>query len=142
MKEGKEREKILKEIQKQVTSEEILDEILKVLSEKQAKDSSCYKIDKISTLADYMLIASASSSTHMKVLADEVHRAGRQAGYQQLNSGEPVDEDWSVLDFGTVIVHLFSRDSREHYQLDEIWSKGKTIDLTQWFEEEDRTDPS
>lgn len=142
MKESKEREALLKEIQAKISSEDILDSFLTVLSDKQAKDSSCYKIDGISTLADYMVITSTTSSTQLKVIADEIQKTGRNSHFMQLNAGEPVDEDWSVLDFGTVIVHLFSREARERYKLDELWSGGEIINLDKWFDKPNDPDPA
>ena len=114
---------------------------LTVLSDKQAKETACYKIEAISTLADYMVIVSTTSSTQLKVIADEIQKVGKSSHYMQLNVGEPVDEDWSVLDFGTVIVHLFSREARERYRLDELWSKGEVINLDRWFEKQEDADP-
>ncbi|MBT3785900.1 ribosome silencing factor [bacterium] len=134
--EGAERTEALKQIREQVSSEEILEEILKGLEEKQIKEPCCIRIDEVSSIADYMLFTTITSSTHMKVVASEIQKLCKKAGFQQLNAGEKADADWTLLDFGSVILHLLSKTARDHYKLEKMWAQGETISLNHRFPEE------
>ena len=107
-------------------------EILKIaanaLNDKKALDLNAIKVDDLTVLTEYFLMASATSSTHVRSLAEEVefklsesrlephHIEGRTTG-------------WILLDYGSVIVHVFNKESREFYNLDKMWNDGQAVDL-------------
>lgn len=107
-------------------------EMLKIaanaLNSKKAREISAVKISELTVLTDYFLICTATSSTHVRALADEVEEKFKEAGVLPHHI-EGKTTGWIVLDYGSVIVHVFSRDQREFFALDKMWSDGEQIDL-------------
>ncbi len=102
----------------------------KAISSKKGLDIKLIEIKDISSLADYMVIATGTSSTHVKAIADEVE-------YQLDNNGISVSHiegyrsnSWILLDYVDVIVHIFSDEAREFYNLERLWQDGKEIDIS------------
>ena len=105
----------------------------KALFDKKALDVSCVKVSELTSLSEYFLMASATSSTHVHALADEVDFVLSKAGLEP-KSKEGRATDWVLLDYGDLIVHVFSANARAFYGLDKMWSDGTPVDLTAWEE--------
>ncbi len=107
-------------------------EILKIaanaLNAKKAKELNAVKISQLTVLTEYFLICTATSSTHVRSLADEAEEKLAEAGVQPHHI-EGRATGWIVLDYGSVIIHIFSRDQREFYALDKMWSDGEPVRL-------------
>lgn len=113
-------------------------EILKIaanaLNKKKARELSAVRVDELTVLTEYFLFATATSSTHVRALADEVEDTLSAAGIQPHHI-EGKSTGWIVLDYGSVIVHIFSRDQREFYGLDSMWNDGEAVELDDILEE-------
>lgn len=113
-------------------------DILKVaanaLNSKKAKQLKALKIENLTTLADYFLIATATSSTHVRALADEVEEKLEEQSIV-VHHIEGRSTGWIVLDYTSVIVHVFTPNEREFYNLDSMWSDAEEIDLTTILDE-------
>jgi len=107
---------------------EILTVAANALNEKKAREISAVKIDKLTVLTEYFLMCTATSSTHVRALCDEVEDKLEQAGLKPHHI-EGKTTGWIVLDYASVIIHIFSRDQREFYGLDKMWSDGEIVDL-------------
>lgn len=109
-------------------------EILKIaanaLNEKKARQLNAVKVSDLTVLADYFLMCTATSSIHVRALADEVEEKLSENGVQPHHI-EGKATGWIVLDYGTVIIHIFDRSQREFYDLDKMWSDGEQIDLSE-----------
>lgn len=109
-------------------------EILKIaanaLNEKKARQLNAVKVSDLTVLADYFLMCTATSSTHVRALADEIEEKLSENGVQPHHI-EGKATGWIVLDYGTVIIHIFDRSQREFYDLDKMWSDGEQIDLSE-----------
>ena len=91
--------------------------------DKQAEDVIILDLRKLTTLADYFVIGTGSVDVHVKAIVDNVDRSLRTAknplkplhleGYTHLN--------WVLLDYGDVVVHVFKEESRQYYQLEQLW---------------------
>ena len=108
---------------------QILETAVKALDKKKAKELSAIKVADLTVLTEYFVIATATSSTHVRALADEVEDALADAGLEPHHI-EGRTTGWIVIDYASVIVHIFSRDQREFYGLDKMWSDGEPIDLS------------
>ncbi len=75
-----------------------------------------------STLADYMVIASGTSSRHVLALVHNLAEDLKKKGIKSMSDGESGDGTWVVLDLGDIIVHIFNPEARNHYALEEIWA--------------------
>ena len=107
-------------------------DILKIaanaLNSKKARELNAIKVADLTVLAEYFLMCTATSSTHVRALADEVEEKLSEAGVQPHHI-EGKTTGWIVLDYGSVIIHVFSRDQREFYALDKMWSDGEQVEL-------------
>ena len=102
----------------------------KAISGKKGLDIQVIEISDISVLADYMVIATGTSSTHVKALADEVEYRLDEAGISVSHIEGYRSNSWILLDYVEVIVNVFSDEAREFYDLDRLWQDGKPVDLT------------
>lgn len=102
----------------------------KAISGKIGLDIQVIEISDVSVLADYMVIATGNSSTHVKALADEVEYQLDNAGISVSHIEGYRSNSWILLDYIDVIVNVFSEEAREFYDLDRLWQDGKSIDLT------------
>ncbi|MBR3968927.1 MAG: ribosome silencing factor [Clostridia bacterium] len=109
-------------------SENILKVAANALNNKKAKQLKALKIDNLTTLADYFLIATATSSTHVRALADEVEDKLAEISIEPHHI-EGKSTGWIVLDYTSVIVHVFTPNEREFYNLDSMWSDAEEISL-------------
>ena len=109
-------------------SQNILKIAANALNSKKARQLKALKIDDLTTLADYFLIATATSSTHVRALADEVDEKLKDA-YVEPHHIEGKSTGWIVLDYSSVIVHVFTPAEREFYNLDSVWSDAEEISL-------------
>lgn len=98
------------------------------LNEKKARELNAVKVDDFTVLCEYFLICTATSSTHVRALADEVEEKLEQAGVRPHHI-EGKATGWIALDYGSIIVHIFGRNEREFYSLDKMWSDATNIDL-------------
>ena len=102
----------------------------KAISSKKGLDIQVIEIGDISVLADYMVIATGTSSTHVKALADEVEYKLDEAGISVSHIEGYRSNSWILLDYVDVIVNVFSDEASEFYDLDRLWQDGKPVDLT------------
>ena len=102
----------------------------KALDSKKGLDIQVIEIGDVSVLADYMVIATGTSSTHVKALADEVEYQLDKEGISVSHVEGYRSNTWILLDYIDVIVHAFSDEARDFYDLERLWQDGKNIDLT------------
>ena len=113
-----------------LSPKEIAYEVTKALDSKKGMDIRLLRIAKVSSLADYFLICTGTSNTHVKTLCDSVeavvtdelqepllHREGHRGG------------TWVLLDFGCLVIHVFTNETREFYDLERLWNDAKQIPL-------------
>lgn len=111
-----------------LSSKEVVSLAVKALDDKLARDIQILKTDKVTTLADYFVLCTAGSTTHAKTLADAVDKELSEAGEPPLRREGYRSGGWTLLDFGCVIVHVFSEEMRSFYSLDRLWSDAEKID--------------
>ena len=102
----------------------------KALSGKKGINIQVLEIGDVSILADYMVIATGTSSTHVKALADEVEYKLDEAGVSVSHIEGYRSNSWILLDYIDVIVHVFSDEARDFYDLERLWQDSKNVDLT------------
>ena len=114
-----------------LTPQQVAYEVTKALDEKKGIDIKLLKIDRVSSLADYFLICTGTSNTHVKTLCD-------YAEFTLENLGEPLlgreghrGNSWELLDYGTIVVHVFTDEARKFYDLERLWADAENIDLSE-----------
>ena len=113
-----------------LTAKEVALQVTKALDEKKGKNIKLIRISDVSSLADYFLICTATSNTHVKTLCDFAEFTMEQLGEPMLGREGHRGNTWELLDYGSVVVHVFTEDAREFYNLERIWADGENVDLT------------
>ena len=101
-----------------------------ILDAKKADHLNVVQITNISSLGDYFVIASGTSNTHVHALADEVEEKLKELGMAPSRVEGYRSNSWIILDYDAVVMHLFTPEAREFYDLDRLWADGEKIDLT------------
>lgn len=109
--------------------EEDLRYLGKVLYEKKAINILGIDVRGISTLTDYFLVAEGNVDRHVQALSHAIMDAMDERGIAPLHVEGKQEGDWVVMDYGTLIVHLFVPELRNHYRLEEVWKAGALVDL-------------
>lgn len=99
--------------------------IMAILEEKKAADILALDISEISTLADYFILASAENVRQLDALEDAVEE-GIRLGLNKEGEG---DSGWILMDYKDIVVHLFTKEQREFYDLEKIWSDAKKLEI-------------
>ena len=105
-------------------------ETAKALDEKKGVGIKLLKIDKVSSLADYFLICTGTSNTHVKTLCDYAEYAMEQMDEPLLGREGHRGNSWELLDYGAVVIHVFTEEAREFYNLERLWADAEQVDLT------------
>lgn len=99
------------------------------IDDKLGTDIKVLEISKISPLADYFVIASASNSSQIKAIADNVEeQLHLKCNLQKKHTEGAQSKSWILLDFNFIVVHLFIEQEREFYDLERIWADANVID--------------
>ena len=120
---------------KEVSSDKVASIIARILDDKQGKDIKILNISNISVLADYFVICSSDSSTHVKALTGSVRDKIKEF-FERIPIGEENDAKnrWNLLDYGDVIVHILHREERETYALERFWNHAFCMEEKEWKE--------
>lgn len=101
--------------------------IVESLEDKKGEDILLIDIKEIASFTDFFVICTGTSDRMLDALAKSVQDAMREKHQRKGRiEGQPHD-GWLVVDFGSVVVHLFSRDQRNYYRLEELWQEGKVL---------------
>jgi len=92
----------------------------------KAEDSVVIDLTGKSSIGDYMVVTSGRSQRHVSAVADHLIKDMEKAGSPRVRVEGMRQGDWVLIDGGDVIVHLFRPDVREHYNLEKMWSAGRT----------------
>ena len=112
-----------------MTAKQVAAAAAKALDSKMGVDIRLIEITDVSTLADYFLICTASSSTHVKTLCDAVEEAMDGIGEPMVSREGHRSGTWVLLDFGCVVVHVFTQETRAFYNLERLWQDGRQVNL-------------
>ncbi len=102
----------------------------KALSDKKGLDIRVIRINDISVLADYMVIATGTSSTQVKAMSDNVEYELDKAGISVSHIEGYRSNSWILMDYIDVIVHVFMEEARNFYDLERLWKDGEIIDVS------------
>ena len=97
------------------------------LDEKLGEDIEILKIDEISVIADYLIIADGKNQNQLNAMTDFVEEKLAEAGYHSKRIEGNKNSSWILMDYGDVIVHVFSKDDRLFYDLERIWRDGEKV---------------
>lgn len=113
-----------------LTPAEIAGIAARALDDKKARDVKILKTAEQTVIADYFVICNGTSSTHIKALVDEVDRKLSEAGEPPIRREGLRSDIWVLMDFGSVIVHVFTDEARKFYNLERLWSDSEEVTLS------------
>ena len=107
----------LKEIQ------QIKNQIEKMLSDNKAVDITCINLKDKSSIADFMIVASGNSSTHIQALSEIILDNVKKMGLDYCHLEGKNSSDWKLIDAQDIIIHIFHPEKRKFYNLERMWSE-------------------
>ena len=106
---------------------ELAHRIVDLASDKKASDIVLLRTDEVTTMADYFVIASGRSDRQVQALSAAIIDELRDEGIKPLGVEGRASARWVLLDYGSVIVHLFAPEEREYYGLERLWSNATEV---------------
>ena len=119
-----------------LTAKEVAYEVTKALDDKKGMDIQLLKIGDISSLADYFVICGGNSTTQVKGLCDEVEYKLGLNGVTPAHVEGHDSASWVLMDYHNVIVHVFTPDAREFYNLEKHWAEAEQVDISHLLTED------
>lgn len=104
--------------------------VVRILDSKKAKDLCMLHVEEQSSLTSYLVICSGTSSTQLRSLAGEVEYTMALCGQNSLNTEGYNEGLWIVIDYGSVMVHIFGRDARDFYKLEKLYGETEKVDIS------------
>lgn len=101
----------------------------KALDDKKAMDLMMLEVRSVTTLTEYMILATGTSDTHIRALCDEVEKRMEEAGERVWHREGYRGDTWIVMDFCGVMVHVFTGEQRKFYDLERLWGDAPPVDL-------------
>lgn len=115
-------------------AKDIVSTAVKAVDSKKGENIQVIGITDLTILADYFVIATGTSSTQVKALAEEVEYQLEQQGVTPHHI-EGRNTPWVCLDYNSVVIHIFYKDQRDFYQLERLWEDGEKVDITNFLED-------
>ena len=112
-----------------LSAKEVAFQVTKALDDKKGLDIKLLRIDEVSSLADYFIICTGTSNTHVKTLCDYAEYTLEQLGEPMLGREGHRGNSWGLLDYGSVVVHVFTEEAREFYSLERLWADAEQVDI-------------
>lgn len=116
-----------------MTEREMVGTAVKALDSKKGKDIRVLYTADQTTLADYFIICNGTSNTQVKALADAVEEAMSQQGEEPHHVEGHRGGQWTLLDYSSVVIHVFTEEAREFYSLERLWSDTAPVDVSQYL---------
>ena len=108
---------------------DLVKKIVEALEDKKAEDITVLDIGEVSSIADYFIIANGNNANQLTAMEDAVDEAMYTNGVHQKQVERTGNSTWILMDYQDIIVHLFSKEDRQFYDLDRIWRDGKVVDV-------------
>lgn len=110
-----------------MTASDLAQKIKTILEDKKAKDIDVIDVSNKTILADFFVIATGTSTTHVKALADEVEYLLKEKDNRLVDHVEGFESSrWILLDYGDVVVHVFHSEERDFYSLEKLWQQSRS----------------
>ncbi len=112
-----------------LSAPEILKEAARLLEETKGEDIVALDLQNLSTVCDYFLIASGGSEQHVRALGEAVEDGLREKGARAWHREGAEGRRWLLLDYVDVVIHVFHKDTRDFYRLENLWADAKHVSL-------------
>ncbi|MGL5716696.1 MAG: ribosome silencing factor [Paraclostridium sp.] len=112
-----------------MTVEQMVKVIYDAMDDKLGKDISIINVGAVSSLCDYFIIATAGSTRQVKAIADNVEDELTKLGIESRGKEGYETQEWILLDFGDIMVHVFNEENRAYYNLEKMWKDAPHVDV-------------
>lgn len=112
-----------------MTSKELAKLACDALDDKKALEIKVINIEKVSTLADYFIIASGTNHNQVQAMADNVDETLGRAGYEPKQIEGYQNANWILMDYRDIVIHIFDEENRLFYDLERIWRDGTVVEV-------------
>ena len=112
---------------------DLVSKIVKCADDKKAHDIKVLEIGHLTTIADYFVICHGGSNTQVGAIFGEIEDKLDEAGITLRNPGARNGEGWLLMDYGDVIVHVFTEEKREFYGIEHLWADAKIVDTDEFL---------
>ena len=109
-------------------NKDVLKRIVNAVEDKKAEHVKVLDISLISVMADIFIITSGSNTSQLEAITDAAHEAFMKEGIDYKTEGDATS-GWVLIDAGDIILHIFSREARDFYDLERIWKDGVPVEL-------------
>ena len=116
-----------------LNEKEMVSIAVKALDDKQGKDIKVLRTADQTTLADYFVICNGTSNTQVRALADAVEEAMSKAGEEPHHIEGHRGNQWTLMDYSAVVIHVFTEEGREFYGLERLWSDAEAVDTAEFL---------
>ena len=116
-----------------LNAKEIIAAAVKALSDKKGKDLKVLYTADQTTLAEYFIICSGTSNTQVRALAEAVEEVLSKAGEEPHHIEGHRGGLWTLLDYSAVVIHVFTEEGREFYDLERLWSDAAPVDISEYL---------
>ena len=106
-----------------MTVEETVSKIVAALENAKGADIKSYDVRGVSTLADFLVVATGAAAPHLKALIASTQAAMKEAGVRSFRTSGDPESGWIVVDYVDVVVHVFSPEARAYYALEKLWTR-------------------
>ena len=110
-------------------TKQLVDAVVEAAQAKKAKEIKTIFVGEITSVAEYFVICTATSSTQGKAIANSIEHDLKELGIKTLRKEGKNTTSWVVLDYGSIIVHILDAEERDFYDLEKIWEKGKIEEI-------------
>ncbi|WP_373598781.1 ribosome silencing factor [Paraclostridium bifermentans] len=111
------------------TVEQMVKVIYDAMDDKLGKDISIINVGAVSSLCDYFVIATAGSTRQVKAIADNIEDELTKLGIESRGKEGYETQEWILLDFGDIMVHVFNEENRAYYNLEKMWKDAPYVDV-------------
>ncbi len=118
------------------TSREMAEKVIEILNTRKAHNVKLLRVEDQTVISDYFVICSATSNTQVKSLAAEIEYKMGLCSVDPLHLDGYSEGQWAVIDYGSVMVHVFLEEARQFYKLEKLWADSEEVDISTLFAED------
>ena len=119
-----------------IASEKFASVIARILDDNKAKDIVILNVANVSSLSDFFIIATGTSTPHVRALTENIRKKIKDI-FKRLPMGEESERlsKWNLLDYGEVVIHIINQEQRDMYKIEKFWSHALTLEREVWEEQ-------